>query len=427
MLLVSTLALLVSPARGQDQPGPDESGVAPVTSDYRTPLAGQPYEADVFGRHIVVEERDRSFTTAITLGTSYFYPPIGSQRIVPFAALYVNGLWETRRLRATIAALVNDIDYGEGVQATGFEALFHFENNTIPFSTTEIIDGKDVDNSDVYYGTVNGGPGFGYRARVWPFEVDNDLRLELLTDIGYFYVKRTRGTFQGNLLPPDTVTYGPHFRARIDCLRRNLLELPHFGFAAGFDASFTRRDHWTDQGTPGVSVFARLDTRDFVKIYGYAVLAGGLPLLSERHRFVVQIHGGTAPYGKLDRFSTFRLGGGPPTTEAGDLARSPYPGAMFDQFATREYVLGSLEYRLEVLFFLYLHVRATLVWGEVPTFDRNPGVVTFTHDVGETVSIGITSGFVWSSSIYVEYTYDLGLVRGNKAGNTVLLSWSKNF
>lgn len=418
-LLVALLALVPAAARAEDD-------VAAVTSEYHTPLAGRPLETDFAGQHVSVPARDRGNTIALTAGTTYFTPDIGDSRFVPFAAIYLLHLSEDRRFRATIAALVNEADYGETV-AGGFEGTLHVDNNTIPFTSSEVIDGNEVTASSVYTGTAGGGPGVGFRRRIWPFEIDNELRIELRGEARYFYVDRSSDTLPGDVLPPNTCVYGPHFLARVDCMQRNLMELPHSGFAAGFDASFSRRDRWTDHGRPGVSVFAREDTRDYATVSGYAVAAFGLPFLPEIHRFVLQVHGGTAPYGQLDRFSSFRVGGGPPVTESADLARSPYPAAIFDQFALREFVLASAEYRLEVFFFLYLHFRVTVAWGEVPTLEQVPGVLTFVHRTGETFTFGITTGFVWNSSIYFEYSYDLGLVRGKAEGNTLLLSWSKSF
>jgi len=94
--------------------------------------------------------------------------------------------------------------------------------------------------------------------------------------------------------------------------------------------------------------------------------AMGIPWLSGRHRFVGYLHGGVSPMGKLDRFSAFRAGGGPFPNETDDLYRLPYPGALFNDFPVSDYVVGTLEYRLELLFFMYLHLRGTFAWGGKP-------------------------------------------------------------
>src|SRR5438105_2645936 len=104
-LLGGALVCFASNARGED---PEPDGVAPVASDeeYRTPLAGKPFVTDFLGEHVDLPVRDRGQTFAITIGSSFFEPPIGSQRVVPFAALYYNLTRNERRLRTTIAALV---------------------------------------------------------------------------------------------------------------------------------------------------------------------------------------------------------------------------------------------------------------------------------------------------------------------------------
>jgi hypothetical protein len=161
---------------------------------------------------------------------------------------------------------------------------------------------------------------------------------------------------------------------------------------------------------------------------GYVIGVGGIPWLSERHRLVGYLHGGVSPIGELDRFSAFRAGGGPFPNETDDLYRLPYPGALFNDFPVSDYVVGTLEYRLELLFFIYLHMRGTFAWGaNRPDYSDSQGLrLRLTSTDGEAFSVGLTSGFFNDSQLYLEYAYDTKLLRNGKSGNSFMLLWSKS-
>ena len=40
---------------------------------------------------------------------------------------------------------------------------------------------------------------------------------------------------------------------------------------------------------------------------------------------------------------------------------------------------------------------------------------------------GVTSGFVWESTLQVGYDYETGLARGGEGGHQLLALWSKQF
>jgi hypothetical protein len=420
-LIVAAVVAVSAPAVAQD----DEDELEAATSaEYHTPLAGEPLNLTLWGRRIEIPWRDRTSTLALNLGSTFFVPPIGGESATPFAALYWEHQWTERRVRAVLSGLVNDVDYAERLGGP-FEALLHVDNSTIPFAIAEVVDGKSFKPSALYWGEASGWPGIGFRIPVAPYQTDNWLRVELLYKVGWLYTRRAHDTDSSYVLPRDTVEHGPVLRLRVDELRRNLLELPHVGWAMGAQASFSRRDRWGDEGIPDVYFLRRDATRDLAKVEGYAVAAVGLPLLSEKHRLVVHAHAGAPLYGTPDRFSAFRLGGGPPTTETNDFFRSPYPGATFDQFAARWYAGGALEYRYEVLFFLYLHVRGTAGIGRIAT--REPdGSIGFATRRGGSFSCAVTSGFLWESEVYIEWAYDLGASRGGHEGSSILVLWSKS-
>jgi hypothetical protein len=281
-----------------------------------------------------------------------------------------------------------------------------------------------VKESSIVWGTVSAWLGAGIRLPVAPFQADNDLRLQLFYQAGYLYSERVGDTGRDVRLPPETFVHGARFRARYDGLRRNLLELPHEGWAGGMDLELTRRNRWGDANYGG-QTFSGDSTRDYVKFSGYLLGAMGIPGLSERNRILVSAYGGFAPGNNLDRFSAFRIGGGPFPTESDDLWRVSYPGAMFNQFPVSNYVVGTVEYRRELLFFLYLHLRGTFAWANSDVLTSR--TLKFSRDTGETFSTGLTSGFLWNSQLYLEYAYDTGVLRNGPGGESVLVVWSKAF
>jgi hypothetical protein len=394
-------------------------GAAP----HRTPLAGRRFETTLLGEPLVVEERDRGRTLALSLGATIYEPEIGETSFLPFGAFYGLYQGERARLRATIAVFYDEVDASYRV-AGPFEALLHLLQNTIPFPSTEIIDNRKLIDSEIEWGSAEAWVGGGVRLPVEPGEIDSALRVQAFYHGGILYLERTRNTPPDLRLPPDTYVHGARLRVRHDGLLRNLLELPHEGLALGGDLEYGHRDRWRDVVTP-ISRFEADETRSYVKLSGYAVLAGGVPFLSERHRLVLYAHGGFAPVGTLDRFSAFRAGGGPFPSETDDLYRHPYPGALFNQFPIGDYIVGTLEYRLELLFFLYAHARATIAYGERPTIET--GSITFRRDSGRAFSLGVTSGFLLDSVIYAEAAYDTGALRAGEPGGSFLFMWSKGF
>ena len=127
----------------------------------------------------------------------------------------------------------------------------------------------------------------------------------------------------------------------------------------------------------------------------------------------------------LDRLSAFRIGGGPFPSENVDLIRHPYPGAVFNQFYASDYAIGTVEYRRELLFFLYLHLRETFVWANRSVFSSPQEQSSETR--GDAFSVGLTSGFFRQSQLYLEYTRDNGFFRNGASGNSLLVLWSKIF
>ena len=393
----------------------------------QTPLAGEAYSTSLFGRTIEIPERNRENVRSLSLGVNYYTPDLGSDTAVPIAAFYYRHRWDNWWTRDIIGLFVNEMDVARSLGR--FQLLGHFENDTVPFADAEIRNGKRVKASSVIWGTVSGWLGAGIRLPVAPFQADNDLRVQLFYHAGYFYDTRTSDTGSDVRLPPDTFVHGLNLRIRNDGMRRNIMELPHEGWAWGGDVKLTRRDRWSDS-TFGNQLFTRTETRDYLKLSGYVIGAMGIPGLSDQNRFIWYLHGGGSPWGKLDRFSTFRAGGGPFPNETDDLYRMPYPGALYNNFPVSDYVVSTLEYRRELLFFLFLHLRGTFAWGanrpDYTTLDRGLRLRLTSTDA-RAFSVGLTSGFIKDSQLYLEYAYDSKLLRNGTSGSSIMLLWSKSF
>ncbi len=362
--------------------------------------------------------------TAITLGGVLYFPKQGETSITPIGAFYLKRVWEDSRTRNVISVFVNDLEYDKSFG--NFELVTRFENNTIPFGQKEVVNNREIRSSDTEWGTMIASVGPGLRYKVAPFQVDNDLRLQLLGKVGYFYANRTSDTGPILVLPPDTMLYGVKLRGRYDGMRRNLLELPHTGMAAGFDVDYMYRDKWANFGTIPNAFFSKEDTRSYLQVNGYIMGAGGIPGLSEKNRIFFSLHGGYTPTKSADRYNAITLGGGPLPGETDDLCRPNYPGAMFNQVLVSNYALLALEYRRELAFFLYLQLRETLIWADrAAVTDTNKFL--FKSSTGAATTIGLDTGFFWNSALYIGYSWDSGFIRNGKAGSGLILTWSKAF
>lgn len=390
--------------------------------EYHTPLAGEANKLEAFGRTIDIPARNRDNVAALVLGATFFTPQLAEQVLLPIGAFYYKHRWDDTRFRGVCSIFVNEADVSRTFG--DWQLLGHLDNNTVPFPMAEIAGGQEVKRTSIFSGTVNGRLGAGLRLPVAPLQADNDLRVQLFYQGGYLFSKRAPETGRTVILPPDTVVHGALFRVRYDGLVRNLMELPHQGVAAGVDAELMRRNKWSDANYGGAP-YKESETRDYLKVSGYLSATTGIPGLSEKNRLVFSFYGGFAPYGVLDRFSAFRIGGGPLPSETDDFYRQVYPGAMFNQFPASDYLIGSAEYRRELLFFLYLHLRGTYAWVKRDIFTTTR--LRHLENRGEAFTAAITSGFLWESALSVEYSYDTSVLRNGASGSTITMLWSKGF
>lgn len=399
------------------------AAAADQEAEYRTPLAGEAFTLGLGSVTIEVPARDRSTQSALTLGVSSFFPALGSTDALPMAAFYDRRYRPDYTTRLVFSVFANEFDLAVPLSPRT-ELLLHIHNDTSPFAEETLVAGRPVRETAMIRGEAGGWLGVGWRQAVAPFQPDNSARLQLWYQGGFQYSGRTADTGNSVKLPPDTDQHGIRLRIRYDSLRRNLMELPHAGLAAGGDLEWNRRSHWSDASYGG-STFKDSGTRDYQKISGYLLAALPVPGMSERNRLLASVYGGTAPNHDLDRFSAFRIGVGPFPSESDDLWRCPYPGATYNQFEAADYVISTLEYRRELLPFFYLHLRGTLAWVNRQITANSS--IRFSEDRGEAFSAGITSGLPWNSSLYVEYSHDSGILRNGSPGDGMMLLWSKSF
>ncbi|UFS69873.1 porin [Geomonas sp. RF6] len=425
--LFLTLPLLTS----EDLARAEEPKASPETHDpflamapNKTPLAGREYRTLFMGREVEIPPRDRSHVSAITLGGAYAMPKVGNQDGTPIFSLFFRRFWANSRTRDLVSGFVNDLEYDRGKGP--LELVLRFENDTRPFDRKEVLNNREINGSSLYWGTLIGSIGPGLRFPIPPYEIDNDIRVQLLANVGYFYAKKSSDTAPDAVVPPDTMLYGTKLRLRYDGMIRNILELPHRGTAAGFDLQFMHRDRWSDFHTLGSTVFSEAHTRDYLQFSGYAMAAADIPGLSEKNRLLLSIHGGTAKTSSIDRFNAFRISGGPFPTETDDLYRPDYEGTMFNELIVANYLLASAEFRRQLTFFSYLGLRASYIGGDLARLTDGNEVV-FSKREGFALSANFDTGFFWDSSLHLAYSWDSGFVRDGRSGSGIILTWNKEW
>ncbi|HBG05793.1 MAG: porin [Geobacteraceae bacterium GWC2_58_44] len=402
----------------QDADVQEERGGDPAGD--HTLLAGEAGEASFLGQTYKIKERDRGHMASITLGGSFLLPEQGETPGLPIAALYLRHFWEGSRTRNIISIFVNELEYAKSFG--NLELIGHFQNYTLPVDQKEVVNSEEIEPTSVRWGTLTGSLGPGLRFPVSPHQVDNDIRLQLLGRVGYLYAERTHDTGPTQVVPPNTLLYGVRLRARYDGMRRNLLELPHQGFAAGWDLDYMHRDNWRDlEPVPSGS-----NHRNYFQASGHLVGAGGIPGLSERDRVLISLYGGKTNGNSADRFNAFLINGGPFPSEQEDLARVHYTGIIYDDVRATSYATASLGYRRELAFFLYLSAVGSYLWADRATV-RGLDQVVFRDQSAAAVTASLDSGFFWNSALYLAYTWESEFIRGGKSGSGVILTWNKLF
>jgi hypothetical protein len=239
-----------------------------------------------------------------------------------------------------------------------------------------------------------------------PGHPDNSFEGSLSYEPGVLLFARGSAAAAAFAAPSNAYEGRLHARVRADALTRNLLEVPHAGWAAGLDAWAAHRAGWEDWGGGLTGPHAAASTRSWTALSGYALAAIPLPLGDGRHRIFASVYAGTGS--NLDRFSAFRLSGGSNAGDYETIARPVLPAAGLDEIVSRGYVIASLEARAQLAFFLFLHLRGTLASVDRTVRDAS-GAPEQRTDSPNAVTLGLTSGFFWSSEIELSFSHNIAL------------------
>ena len=401
--------------------------LTPDSPEYRTPRAGEGFRTTLFGHQTTVRPSDRRSVSAWDFGVDVNLPPPDNRGVLPIGAVY---LWRHRNdgtlFRADLAGVYDDVFFARAFSEPGsFEWVLTFRNYTLPFAQSELVDGEAVKTQELLWGEVRPGFGVGYRRQVSPGHQDNMLAMNLTLEPGYLFFAKGARTAADFVVPQDTVEIREHLQLRWDAFERNILSLPHEGFAAGADLVHGHRIDWKNWGVNGSQSAGA--GRDYLSFTGYVAAAGAVPgLQSDRHRLIGAVHGGFGY--NLDRFSAPRVGGGVRAIgeEYGSTWRPILPGSMIGEFYPTHYLLAVGEYRREVLFSTYLSLTGSVGWLAPLTQTGNQ---TFRKDqVFSSLGERVSTGFFFRTIMHLAYNYNFGVIRdGHHGGHEIVLHFSRNF
>lgn len=430
-LLVCCLLLLSAISiRAEDVPAASQNQQLPVlhrdSPDYHTPRAGEGFRTELFGQEIRVQPSDLRSVTALDVGSAVNIPGADNKVLMPFGDLYVWRHPDDQSLfRADILGLYNDIFWsGSSPHLGPLEWVLTFNSYTVPFAQYEVVDGRSVKSEELTWGYVRTGFGVGYRTKVFPGHQDNMLAIDLIVEPGFFYFAKGSDTAHNFVVPNNSFELREHLQLRWDALERNLLSLPHQGFAGGADLVHGNRSNWENWGANDSQSAA--GGRDYVLSSAYFLAAGGVPGVdSDRNRLLCSLHAGVGS--DLDRFSAPRIGGGIQTMgeEYGSTWRPILPGSIIQEFFPKHYVVAAGEYRWEPIFFTYLSLNGSVGWLDHLT---QAGTGTIPKDsVFTSLGARVTTGFFFDSRMQLGYNRNFGVIRdGRHGGNEILLDFTKD-
>jgi hypothetical protein len=399
-----------------------------VADDYRTPRAGESATGSVFGQTVTAPARDRHRITYLNAGAILAPDGPEGKTFGPVGGLY---LWRVMpkgsyRLRAIISVIANEARWDRSLsEASGFSFVATFDSLTPPWARSEAVHGASDAGTELEWHQARGGVGIAWR-KAWPGDCDNGLDIALTLEPGALWFHSGSDTAPHYVLPTNTFEGRLHLRVRSDALERNIVELPHRGWAAGGDVTAGHRSNWEPWGLLEGGLQSGGETWYAANLFAF-VATSAFPGLSERHRLISSVHAGIGS--ELDRFSAFRLGGGSTWGDFETLSRVVLPGAGLDELFASRYAIIDVEYRFEVFFFLYAQLRGTLAWAEVPT----TGDLDSTQSLSlPAVTVGITTGLPWDFSLEASGSWNFGIPRqtngvADKGGVGVLVSLTKEF
>lgn len=386
------------------------SAAASVASadDYRTPHAGEVAVGTIFGNEVRAPKRDRGRITYLSLGAVLLSGGPDGLGFGPAGGAY---FWRApeegeSRLRAIVAGISNEVRYDRTVSDNKVVAgIVSFDSLTPPWARSEYVQGERQLSTELEWYQARIGLGLAAHGRIGPGAIDNALDVALSIETGNLRFREGDDTDPTFVRPVNTFEYRGHLRVRVDALVRNIVELPHRGWAAGADGVWARRMNWQPWGLPSEGL--ETGGANWLSASAFAVGATGVPGLSERHSLVGMMHAGTGS--DLDRFSAFCLGSGSTWGDFETLSRVLLPAAGADEIVTSRYATVDLEYRFEPVFFLYLQLRGSLAWADLPVREGT-GLVKRAGTF-PAVSAGLTTGLPWNLSMELLGSWSFGLER----------------
>jgi hypothetical protein len=389
--------------------------------------SGEGFTATVFGAPMRVEPRDRRSDTSWDVAIAHA-SDTDDAGLQPTAGVYVWRHPDDRNLlRAVLAGVYDDVFWAAPLGSGEWERVLTFTNDTAPWSSSERIDGVAQDREQLQWGYLRAGLGAGWRRRVGD-QQDNMLAADLIVEPGVLYFARGDDADPTFATPDSTFELRTRAQLRLDLLERNLIELPHRGIAVGADLVHGWRTNWDDWGLAGVETHRGGDGNDYVAASAYAYAIDAVPFVaSERDRVFASVHVGAGD--DVDRFSARRIGGGADRRGVEyDTTQAPLlPGAAQGEFFCEHYAIGSLGYRRELAFFLFVAVDATAAW-----LDRDRqtsgGGRDRRNDTLTATSVRLSSGFYGSMRFQLGYAHGFDLVRdGDRGGDELVLQVTGRF
>ena len=91
-------------------------------------------------------------------------------------------------VRAVMVGVYNEAIFIDSAwNDSGFAYGVSWFNDTVPLGRTEVLIGSEVEDSEIKWGQLYGGVGFGWQIPVSPGYVDNKFLTWLSYDLGYVY------------------------------------------------------------------------------------------------------------------------------------------------------------------------------------------------------------------------------------------------
>jgi hypothetical protein len=369
---------------------------------------------------------------ALDFGVLWLPDGPDKKKLNPFGTFFMWRNWNDgkQRLRAILVGVYDNVRFDFLPTHGPFEMLVTFENLTPPFDRSEYVEGVRIRSEEMKWYQARVGAGVGLRIPISPGHQENAMEAALSYEPGYLSFERGKNADPGFIVPRDTYEGRIHLRFRADALERNFIELPHEGIAVGLDAFHARRASWYDWGGPVLGFEDARRGKEWNALSLYVVAALPVPFVrSERHRLITSVYGGRAA--DVDRFSAFRVGGGPTTADWEALSRPVLHGTALEEVPSSAYGILNVEYRYELLFFAYLHLRGTLAQIDRLRFADGGGTVHRVQPMNA-LSLGLTTGLPGHSLLELGYAYNFGVLRQrdgrSEAGDgAILVHWSKSF